>query len=144
MKAWFLVLASWLTNSVWSLPVYGWLLLVSAFAPRIPLLFAVLPPIVIAVAGMEGAIFSVLGGLVEAVLIGGDFNRVTDFISTETYLQHNSQIADGLEGLSTAFAALADQGIAVTYSDLHFVVAEGNFVFTAGKTGFDTGAASQE
>lgn len=49
VKAWFLVLASWLTNSVWSLPVAGWLLLVSAFAPRIPLLFAVLPPIVIAV-----------------------------------------------------------------------------------------------
>ncbi len=49
IKAWFLVLASWLTNSVWSLPIAGWLLLVSSFAPRIPLLFAVLPPIVFAV-----------------------------------------------------------------------------------------------
>ena len=49
LKAWFLVLASWLTNSVWSLPIAGWLLLVSSFAPRIPLLFAVLPPIVFAV-----------------------------------------------------------------------------------------------
>ncbi len=49
VKAWFFVLASWLAHSVWALPVYGWLLLVSAFAPRIPLLFAVLPPIVVAV-----------------------------------------------------------------------------------------------
>ncbi|MEE4174725.1 MAG: hypothetical protein V2I57_10780 [Xanthomonadales bacterium] len=49
IKAWLLVLASWLTNSVWSLPIAGWLLLVSSFAPRIPLLFAVLPPIVFAV-----------------------------------------------------------------------------------------------
>lgn len=49
LKAWFLVLASWLTHAIWSLPLVGWLLLVSAFAPRIPLLFAVLPPIVFAV-----------------------------------------------------------------------------------------------
>ncbi|MEM1412645.1 MAG: hypothetical protein AAGH19_09845, partial [Pseudomonadota bacterium] len=49
IKAWFMVLASWLANSVWALPIYGWLLLVSAFAPRIPLIFAILPPIVLAV-----------------------------------------------------------------------------------------------
>ena len=48
-KAWGLILASYLANSVWSLPLYGWLMLVSAFAPRIPLLFAVLPPVVFAV-----------------------------------------------------------------------------------------------
>ncbi len=49
IKAWFMVLASWLAHSVWALPIYGWLLLVSSFAPRIPLLFAVLPPIILAV-----------------------------------------------------------------------------------------------
>jgi ABC-2 type transport system permease protein len=49
IKAWLLVLASWLASSVWFLPAYGWLILVSSFAPRIPLLFAVLPPIVIAI-----------------------------------------------------------------------------------------------
>lgn len=48
-KAWFMVLASWLAHSIWALPLYGWLLLVSSFAPRIPLLFAVLPPIILAV-----------------------------------------------------------------------------------------------
>jgi len=48
-KAWGLILASWVANSVWSLPLYGWLLLVSAFAPRVPLLFATLPPLVFSV-----------------------------------------------------------------------------------------------
>lgn len=48
-KGWSMVLLSYLAQSVWALPLYGWLMLVSAFAPRIPLLFAVLPPIVIAV-----------------------------------------------------------------------------------------------
>jgi ABC-2 type transport system permease protein len=49
VKAWGLILASYLAQSIWALPLYGWLMLVSAFAPRIPLLFAVLPPVVFAV-----------------------------------------------------------------------------------------------
>jgi ABC-2 type transport system permease protein len=49
LKAWSVVLLSYLAASIWFLPFYGWLLLVSAFAPRIPLLFAVLPPIVFAI-----------------------------------------------------------------------------------------------
>ena len=48
-KAWGLIAASYLAQSIWALPLYGWLMLVSAFAPRIPLLFATLPPLVFAV-----------------------------------------------------------------------------------------------
>lgn len=48
-KAWALVLASYLAQALWALPVYGWLLLVSAFAPRLPLLFALVPPAIFAV-----------------------------------------------------------------------------------------------
>jgi len=49
LKAWFVVLISYLAASIWFLPFYGWLLFVSSFAPRIPLLFAVLPPVVFSV-----------------------------------------------------------------------------------------------
>jgi ABC-2 type transport system permease protein len=49
LEAWFILLVSYLASSIWFLPMYGWLLLVSAFAPRIPLLFAVLPPVVFAI-----------------------------------------------------------------------------------------------
>jgi ABC-2 type transport system permease protein len=49
IKAWSLVLLSYFTQSVWALPLYGWLMLVSAFAPRIPLLFAIVPPVVLGV-----------------------------------------------------------------------------------------------
>jgi len=48
-KAWSLVLASYMAQAIWALPLYGWLILVSSFAPRIPLLFAVLPPVVLGV-----------------------------------------------------------------------------------------------
>jgi ABC-2 type transport system permease protein len=49
LKVWLILLVSYLASSLWFLPIYGWLLLVSAFAPRIPLLFAVLPPVVFAI-----------------------------------------------------------------------------------------------
>jgi len=48
-KAWSLVLMSYIAQSIWALPLYGWLMLVSAFAPRIPLLFAILPPVILGV-----------------------------------------------------------------------------------------------
>lgn len=48
-KAWGLVLASFYAQAIWALPVYGWLMLVSSFAPRIPLLFALVPPAIFAV-----------------------------------------------------------------------------------------------
>jgi ABC-2 type transport system permease protein len=48
-EAWSLVLLSYFAQSVWALPLYGWLMLVSAFAPRIPLLFAILPPVILGV-----------------------------------------------------------------------------------------------
>jgi ABC-2 type transport system permease protein len=48
-EAWSLVLMSYMAQSIWALPLYGWLMLVSAFAPRIPLLFAILPPVILGV-----------------------------------------------------------------------------------------------
>ena len=48
-EAWALIGASWFAAAIWALPMYGWLLLVSSFAPRVPLLFALLPPLIISV-----------------------------------------------------------------------------------------------
>lgn len=48
-KAWGFILLTYMAMAIWSLPLYSWLLLVSSFAPRVPLLFAILPPVVFAV-----------------------------------------------------------------------------------------------
>ena len=48
-KAWAMIAASWFAQSIWALPGYAWLLLVSSFAPRVPLLFALLPPVVVTI-----------------------------------------------------------------------------------------------
>ena len=45
-KAWSLLLLMYLAQGIWALPLYGWLFLVSSFAPRIPILFAILPPVI--------------------------------------------------------------------------------------------------
>ncbi|MCB1813339.1 MAG: nuclear transport factor 2 family protein, partial [Candidatus Competibacteraceae bacterium] len=55
-------------------------------------------------------------GFVETILMNGEVERITDFISTETYLQHNTGIADGLDGLGAALGAMAEQGISMVYS----------------------------
>ena len=74
---------------------------------------------------------------VKTVLQDGDTSNVTDFVSTETYLQHNPAIADGLDGLGQALAAMAKKGLTMVYTRTPLVVAEGNFVLTAseGKLG---------
>ena len=73
---------------------------------------------------------------INTVLIGGDGSQITDFVSTETYLQHNSGVADGLAALGDALAAMAANGQPMTYSKTHIIVAEGNFVFAASEGSF--------
>ncbi|UWQ99048.1 nuclear transport factor 2 family protein [Rhodobacteraceae bacterium S2214] len=70
-------------------------------------------------------------GFVKDVLQGGAPERITDYVSTETYLQHNPMVGDGLDGLGAALAAMAEAGQAMAYAETHIVVAEGNFVFAA-------------
>lgn len=70
------------------------------------------------------------------VLHGKAPEKITDYISTETYLQHNSGIADGLDGLGAAIKALAEAGTPMSCSQTHLIVAEGNFVFTASEGKF--------
>ncbi len=69
-------------------------------------------------------------GLIEDILMGKNPDRITDYISTEIYAQHNPGIADGLEGLVAALEAMAQQGMVLRIDSLHKVIGEGNFVLT--------------
>ncbi|MEU3424517.1 MULTISPECIES: nuclear transport factor 2 family protein [Streptomyces] len=64
----------------------------------------------------------------EKVLKGADYSALTDYISTETYDQHNPEAADGLDGFGAAAAKWAEQGKNLVYKDVHKAVAEGDFV----------------
>ncbi|EXG82374.1 nuclear transport factor 2 family protein [Cryptosporangium arvum] len=77
-----------------------------------------------------------VAGFVENVLKGGKVDLLTEYLSTESYAQHNVAIGDNLDGLGSALQALADQGIAMVYDTVHQVIAEGNFVLTVSEGRF--------
>jgi ABC-2 type transport system permease protein len=49
LEMWFVMLYGLTVHALWHAPLYGWLLLVSAWARRTPLLWAVLPPLAVGV-----------------------------------------------------------------------------------------------
>lgn len=75
-------------------------------------------------------------GFVKDVLQGDAPQNITDYISTENYIQHNPQIDNGLDGLGAALEAMAANGVTMRYDRTPIVVAEGNFVFTASEGEF--------
>lgn len=62
------------------------------------------------------------------VMQGNNLDKTPDYFDGDTYIQHNTAIADGVSGLNEALAALADAGIEMIYNEVHMVLAQGNFV----------------
>ena len=71
---------------------------------------------------------AVVKGFIEDVLIGGKTDTVTNYVSTETYIQHNSAVADGLNGLGEALAYFAANDMVMIYDQTHKILGQGNFV----------------
>ncbi|MDO4880432.1 MAG: nuclear transport factor 2 family protein [Capnocytophaga sp.] len=67
---------------------------------------------------------------VEDILVNGKMDKLAGYFNGDLYLQHNPQIPDNLSGLGSALEAMAKQGITMTYSTIHKVLGEGNFVLT--------------
>ncbi len=70
------------------------------------------------------------------VLMGKNADKTADYFDNGAYIQHNTGIADGLDGLGTALAALAEQGIQMIYNETHMILAEGNFVLAVSEGSF--------
>lgn len=68
--------------------------------------------------------------LVRDVLMGEDPAKITEYISAESYAQHNPLIADGLDGITAAVEQLTAQNNMFQYTEIHAVLGEGNFVLT--------------
>ena len=68
--------------------------------------------------------------LIEDLLMGKNPNKITEYISSEQYHQHNSAIKDGLDGLVEAVQYLTAHKNMFNYKKIHKVLGEGNFVMT--------------
>lgn len=62
------------------------------------------------------------------VMQGNNLDKTPDYFDGDTYIQHNTAIADGVSGLNEALGALAEAGIEMIYDEVHMVLANGNFV----------------
>ena len=75
-------------------------------------------------------------GFVNDVLLGKNPSKITDYISTEKYIQHNPNVGNGLEGLGKALEELAKAGMPMKYTKNHKILGEGNFVLAVSEGEF--------
>lgn len=68
--------------------------------------------------------------LLADVFFGGSPEKITNYISTEQYDQHNPGVKDGLTGLGEAIASLTKAGMPMVYEKNHKILGEGNFVLS--------------
>lgn len=66
---------------------------------------------------------------VADILVKGEGNKITQYIGG-TYMQHNPNIGDGLDGLGKFLGYLKENSISFSYKKIHNIIAEGNFVVT--------------
>ncbi len=75
----------------------------------------------------------------DEVLMNGKMDNLTTFVNPNKYFQHNSGIADGLDGLGEALKYFAENGLIMEYDKVHMVLGQGNFVLTVSEGKFGTG-----
>lgn len=80
-----------------------------------------------------------VSAFVADVLINGKVDQVANYVNPNKYLQHNSAIADGLDGLGAALQYFQENGLVLQYDKVHKVLGEGNFVLTVSEGKFGKG-----
>ncbi len=70
------------------------------------------------------------------VMQGKNPQKTPEYFDGDTYIQHNTGIADGLSGLGAALEALGKQGIAMIYDRTHQILAQGNYVLAVSEGTF--------
>ncbi len=67
-------------------------------------------------------------GFVNDVVKNGEVDKLTDYISTDTYIQHNPSIGTGLDGLARHRGGRAERGHSTAYTEIHNAIGCGDFV----------------
>lgn len=72
--------------------------------------------------------------ITQALMPGGDPTRLAEFISTDTYIQHNKEVADGFEHFYQ-LATMPNRPL--NYDEIVLCVGQGNFVATLCKANWE-------
>lgn len=79
---------------------------------------------------------ALVADFVDSILVKGEMGKLASFIEGDKYIQHNTDIADGISGLGAALQEMAKQGISMVYIENHIVLGEGNFVLSVSEGSF--------
>lgn len=71
---------------------------------------------------------SVVRSFVDNILQSGQADKVTQYISTSQYDQHNPDVEDGLAGFGKHLQEVMKSGLISKYVKVHQLVGQGNFV----------------
>lgn len=72
----------------------------------------------------------------EDVLVAGRGEKLTTYINSEKYIQHNPAVGDGVAALGAAVEAMAKQGVPMKFDRVHKILGEGNFVLAVSEGDF--------
>jgi predicted SnoaL-like aldol condensation-catalyzing enzyme len=79
---------------------------------------------------------AIVQSLMNDVFLGANPQKITEYISTETYIQHNPAVGDGVAALGQALEAMANAGTPMIYAKNHIILGEGNFVLAVSEGQF--------
>ncbi len=71
---------------------------------------------------------SIVQSFAEDVLVARQLNKLTDFIDTDAFTEHNPRFDDGLSSLRAELGVVKGGQRQIDYQCVHRVLAEGNFV----------------
>jgi len=74
---------------------------------------------------------------VEAVLVDGCLDRLTEFIDEDTYTEHNPRLGDGVSALRSALEIEDEGHRCIDYHRVHRVLAEGSFVLCVSEGNYE-------
>lgn len=77
-----------------------------------------------------------VSNFVVDVLHGTALDKIPTYFDGDTYIQHNTGIADGVSGLGAALGELAKLGIEMIYDKTHQVLAQGDFALSVSEGTF--------
>lgn len=78
----------------------------------------------------------VVKNFLHDVMMGKAPEKTPGYFDNGRYIQHNTGIADGLDGLGAALEALGKQGIQMIYDTVHQVLAQGDMVLAVSEGTF--------
>jgi predicted SnoaL-like aldol condensation-catalyzing enzyme len=74
---------------------------------------------------------------IETILLGGQLDRLTDYINDSNYIEHNPRLGDGVDTLRLELEAMYKDSKRIDYHHIHRILAEGNFVLCISEGDFD-------